>query len=153
MDVRRFYVFAAIWGLVAAAVAILALHNGRSPGLVVASAFVELVAAAIVFLAGRQAKQAGGHPWRVGAITGIIFALFAGWASFAVHITRQELLTRLHGHLPSTAPMSVVLRAANSPAAHVVTWVGTLLEGVILGLILGWVGGMTARSPSANQDV
>jgi membrane protease YdiL (CAAX protease family) len=151
MNVNRFYAFAAVWGLVDAVGVITFIGKGRSGGTTAVGIVVELVAAAIVFMAGRQAKRDGGRPWRVGAIAGLLFGLFAGWSAFLIHITRQELVSRAHNLTPSQ--ISLALKAANSPVAHVGAWVVAMIEGLILGIILGWIGGMTGRSPTQNQDV
>ena len=151
LNVNRFYAFAAVWGLVDAVVAITFIEKGRSGATTGVSILVELVAIAIAFMAGRQAKMSGGRPWRVGAVAGLLFGLFAGWSAFLIHITRQDLVSRAHNLTP--AQISLALKAANTPVAHVGTWVVAMIEGLILGIILGWAGGMTGRNPTQTQDV
>jgi hypothetical protein len=151
MNVNRFYALAAVWGLVDAVVAITFVGKARTGGSTAVGALVELVAVAIVFLAGRQAKIGGGRPWRVGATAGILFGLFSGWSGFLIRITRHEIM--LATHSLTSSQISVGLKMANSTAGHVETWAVAVIEGLVLGIILGWVGGMTGRSPGQMRDV
>lgn len=151
MGVIRFYAFAAVWGLVDALVTILAVRQAHSTDITVGVALIELVAAAIAFAAGRRARANEGTPWRVGALTGLAYGVFAGWADFLIHMTRQELLARTHGTPLPSGSIGLAVQAANSPAAHVVTWLGVMVESLVLGLILGWIGGLSVRGSGTGQ--
>jgi hypothetical protein len=143
---------AAVWGLLDAVAAIFIIRRHHLGVASIAGLVVDVVALAILFLAGRQAKAGGLPAWRAGLTTGVVFGLFAGWSSFFVRITRQALAPRLKASV-SSAVIDKVVRAANSPLAHVAGWVEVIILWLLLGLLAGFIGGLAARGPTSTQDV
>lgn len=149
---NRWYVFAAVWGLIDAVAAILMARGQHLGFAAMAGIVVDVVALALLFLAGRQAKAQGRPAWRAGLTTGVVFGLFAGWSSFFVVITRQTLAPRLKASV-SSANIDKIVRAANTPPAHVAGWVEVIILWLLLGLLAGFIGGLATRAPASTRDV
>ena len=153
MTVKRLYLAALVWGIISVIVSfiIMAGHHVSVP--VLLQIVFDLVTAAIIFLAGRAAKQQGAKPVGAGVVSGLIFGVVSGWPAFFAHVTRSELTRSLHGRHLSPAQFDAGLTYANSPVAHIVTWVGLIVVTVVLGLVLGAIGGATAKNRSVAEDV
>lgn len=151
--VSFWYLAALVWGVISAVISLLALaehHVGVPLGIRV---LLDVIPAAIIFMAGRAAKRQGAKPVGAGVVAGIVFGLTSGWGAMFAHVTRAELIRTLHGRTVTSAEMDAALKYANSAAVHIVSWGATLFVGVLMGLILGAIGGATAQPPSATQDV
>lgn len=151
--VLRMYLVAVVWGLVSVGVTLMSVSAHRIGVSAVWQIILDVITAAIIFMAGRAAKQQGAKPVGVGVITGLLFGLVSGWAGFLVHVSRSAIVKGLHGLHLSPAQMNLEVHVANSAAAHLGSWVAVLVVSVIMGLIFGAIGGATAKSPSATQDV
>lgn len=152
MHTRRmlsFYMVAAAWGLVAAIINFSVTHH--------APLWLRLtfdgVLAVIMFLAGRRAKQQGLKPWHSGAIAGVLYSLFSSWPVFFIRYTRAELVRTLKGKAVSSAQVTTSLHLLNSFTPHVVEFLGAAVLIGAIGIVVGIVGGATAKSSTDPMDV
>jgi hypothetical protein len=151
--VSHWYGLMAIWALVGSAVsAVVILHHGLGlPG--AGQVVADVVSAAILLGVGRAAKRQGARPAGAGGVAGLIYGIVSGWPVFLTHLTRADVLRRLHGRTLPAGTLRLAVQAANSPAAHVVTWLTVIVVGLVAGLVLGSVGGLLSRRPSSALDV
>ncbi len=151
--VNRIYLITLVWGVIAALIKF--LIGGHRVGMpIVVSIILDVIVLGILLFAGRAAKQQGARPVGVGAIAGLIYGIVSGWPSLLIHLTRAQLLASLHArHVNPTLAIGTLLKAANSPAAHIASWAASAGVGVIMGLIVGAIGGLTTKNPSAPADV
>ncbi len=150
--VFRMYLVAAVWALIGAVINLVIMRGSGSepPGLAIA---LDLGMAIIVFFTGRLAKTQNASPWRTGSISGGIYGLLSAWPTLFVHVTRAQLLARLKGRPLSPSEVSLSLRIANSPAAHWLIWLVSVVFGLILGLIIGGLGGATVKRVGSSLDI
>ncbi len=148
-----FYLVAAVLGAISSGTSLVVVNLNH----VVAPAWIgyvfDLLIAITLFIAGRQAKVVSGHPARVGTLTGGIYGLFTGlWILFA-KINRTQLIQELRARHSPLTNLNAKLHAANSPAIHLIGLAGTVILGLVVGLILGFAGGFTARRRDEQPGV
>ncbi|MCY0886137.1 MAG: hypothetical protein OWV35_09690 [Firmicutes bacterium] len=123
---------------------------------VVVSVIADLLAAVIVVLAGRELRRHAGHFALAGGGLGVVYAALASWPIWLVHLNRAQvralLISRVHA-TPSDVLVTRTMHLLNAPAAHGLSYVGTLLVGFLIGLILGAVGGWTTRPGEPSRAV
>lgn len=114
---------------------------------------LDVIAISIAFLAGRRAKYQGHRYIGVGAMIGGLYGALSGASRFFVTVTSAEFLSKFHGKTPPASLVSESLRIANSPAIHSLEFFGSLIGGIFMGLIVGAIGGVTAKHGTATMDV
>ncbi len=122
-----------------------------------------IMAVVLIFLAGRISKASHGHPSGWGALLGAIFGLFVGMKGFFIHVTPEQLqskvqvkksveiansyhvtLDKVQGQIPPEL-LKKAVEIANSPIMHMVTLTLTVVICTVVGLIIALIGGATAR--------
>ncbi len=106
---------------------------------------IDVLAIFITFMAGRRAKSQGRRYVGVGALIGGLYGGLSGASRFFITVTRAEFLSKFHGKTPPAHLVSESLRIANSPTLHAVEFLGSLIGGVVLGLIIGTLGSITTK--------
>jgi len=133
LKITHGYAMATVWGMLAVATATLVIAGKTSSRDTILSLVIDLILLAIVFMAGRIAKQQGARPWRVGAITG---GIYVGAGSVVLW---AEVLLGLH--------------FAQLEARHLISWLTGIIGYVVIGLIVGAMGGFSVTSRQSSQDV
>ncbi len=94
----------------------------------------------LAYLGGRSARRQDARPGWVGAAIGAVFGLIAGLSSFLIRATTRDIV-------PAKGLSRLKLLAlANSPEAHVAAVATAVLTFGIIALIIGWIGGLTAKA-------
>ncbi len=100
--------------------------------------------AAVLVLAGREARRAALRPSWQGALAGICYAVPSGLVAVLFPPTLAELTAELRrSHATSYQLQAAAL--SDTPAAH---WSGFMIGVVVfavLGLVAGWVGSFFGR--------
>jgi hypothetical protein len=119
-------------------------------GFVMALAFLALAA-----FAGTEARRQGKRPGWAATLPGLAYAVPASGGAFFVHetVTQAKKLMAdkglAHGS-PSVTPAQLA-RLANSPSAHLVEFVTSLILVVVVSIVVGSIAG-ALRRPS-KEDV
>ncbi|MCL4493407.1 MAG: hypothetical protein M1294_01155 [Firmicutes bacterium] len=148
----RMYLITAAWAILVAVIHVVIIEEHSVEPIVLSTALT-LGVAVIVFLSGRTAKIQGGSSWRVGAVAGGIYGLLSGWPVLLIHVTRAQLVAELHGRSLTPSEISLSLHMANSPIIHLLAWLSSVVIGLVLGLIVGALGGVTAKRPGSTLDI
>ncbi len=127
------YGMAAVWGMVGVATATLVIAGKTSSRDTILGLIIDLILLAIVFMAGRIAKQQGARPWRVGAITG---GIYVGAGSVVLW-----------------AEVFLGLPFAQGEVRHLSIWLAAIIGYVVIGLIVGAIGGFTVKYRRSPMDV
>ncbi len=151
--ISHWYLVALVWGVLSAILSLVVLKGQHVGVPLVLRVVLDLVTVAIVFLAGRKAKQQGAKPVGVGAVIGLIFGVVSGWPVFFVRVTRAQLVHSLHGRAVSPVVLAATLKYSNSAIGHIVSWLAVLIVSVLLSLIGGAIGGATVRNRTSADDV
>lgn len=151
--ISHWYLVALVWGVLSALLSLVILR-GHPIGIPLPlRMLLDLFTVAIVFLAGRTAKQQGAKPVGVGVVIGLIFGVVSGWPVFFLHVTRAQLVHGMHGRAVLPTTLDATLKYSNSSTGHIVSWFAVLVVSVILSLIGGAIGGATVRNRSTADDV
>ena len=148
-----YYKLSALFGFLVLLLGFLPLEISKSLSFV--GIIIEILGAAVLFIAGRSAKTQHIKPAKVGAIMGIIYGILAGISVFFKTITRAQMLQQLKA-LHSNAPIphgtiSNAINTANSPVVHLVSFVAIIVASILGGLIISVIGG--AMTKTHNSEV
>lgn len=99
----------------------------------------------LAYVGGRSARRQDARPGWIGAAIGAVFGLIAGLSSFLIRATTRDI------DVPAKGLSRLKLLAlANSPEAHVAAVATAVLTFGIIALIIGWIGGLTAKAGDLN---
>jgi hypothetical protein len=158
---RRQYALGIVLGVVGLIVRIATVP--LSPAATWFSALVEVLAVVVLLWTGYTARRRGLRPSWQAAGVGLLYGVVSGAGAVLNPTTYSEelhfLLARAQTLKSSVLKMTRAqmvhdARLYTTPSAHVEAFVGSLLYGVVFGLLLGWVGslffsGRAAPTPDA----
>ena len=147
-----YYKLSALFGFLVLLLGFLPL--GISKSLSFVGIIIEILGAAVLFIAGRSAKIQNIKPIKVGAIMGIIYGVLAGISVFFKTITRAQMLQQLkalHSNTPTPkGAITNALHTANSPVVHLVSFVAIIVTSILGGLIISVIGGAITKTDNSE---
>jgi hypothetical protein len=132
--------------------AVLAVHSSTSKVSPILDYILYAAILVVALLAGRRAKQIGGRTWWQGAQMGIIYGVISAIGAFFQHTTLAQASKALSAVSSKTPVTAAQLQALyNSPVYHIVELLISAVFLGVLGLLLGVIGGATARRQTERE--
>lgn len=118
----------------------------------VISIILDILTLSLAYLGGQYAKRQGLRPGWFGGLLGATYGLFDGISVFFVTITRSEMLKNVHGDSLPKGSITAVLHLYNSPSAHIVSVLTSMVTIGLFALIVGIIGATTYKAPKSGRE-
>jgi len=135
-----YLILAVVLGLIQITLTI-GLKTHASGGHSLITYLIIVILLVVMFMVGRLTKKKGGSPLWMGALTGGIYGLIAGLGSFFVKVDASKF----QNAALTAQQITKAVKYANSPVAHLMTDVVSIIIFGVIGLVVGIIGGSTAK--------
>lgn len=149
---REYAIAALVLGAVSFMVNILTKGLGPAP---VIGILLDMVALGVAVLSAQQAKRQGKSAAWAGARMGALYAAVGALSAFLITVTPAEVAAELRKSALPHTPVSPqqIAALANSPSAHLTSWITGVIFLGLLGLAAGTIAGALTRRPDEPRPV
>lgn len=149
---REYVIAALILGGVSFVVNIVTKGLGSAP---VMGIVLDLLALGVAVLNAQEAKRLGKSAAWAGARIGAAYSAVGALSAFLITVTPAEVAAELRKSALPHTPVSPqqIAALANSPSAHLTSWITGVIFLGLLGLAAGTIAGALTRRPDEPTAV